>query len=721
MMIFGVAMKKQAGITYTRADIDTSTINSDAKTFEVVFATENPVFRSYWWADEAFYEVLVCDKKSIRSERLDAGVVPLLDTHNSTSVTDQYGIVRSWSIKNGECRAVIEWSSQPSKAELWSDIEKKVIRSISVGPRIWKYERVPNTNLKEVPTYRAVDWEPVEISLATVPVDYKSATRADAKDEHEIEILNYKQNRADMTPEEILAQQNRAIADEHKRGMDIRLAVRAANLPEAFADELIVRADNGKPLAMDAVRAAITAQQAIPAPLTQDDINRALETEQKRSTEIRTAVRAAALPETFADELIGRKVENRTLTVDQAKAAVLDKMAEKDINIGGPGSGGGARAHGDERTHIISAMTEGMMHRAVPGSVQKFYAMSEETKTRAMDVKAHDYKHMNFIDIARSILTMNGVPNVMSMSPAEVAKRALDTTDLPDLFTSTVKRFLLMNYQPVVPEWMRFSKAVPASDFRIKTGVKFDAAVTFEELGEDGEYKEANLMSNEKATIQLKTYARSFGISRKTIINDDLGVLTDIPTAIGLGAKQFQSKKVWGMITTNNGANTPDGKSLFHADHGNFATGANASQIEDTSLSAGRTAMNRQLSPQKNELDINPAFLLVPPELRTKAQKLLRLISPIRTEDVNIWGDLEPVSNVYLKDPLAWYMVAAPGSTTAEGMVHSYLSGQEGLYTESYIDQKTDKLVIKSRLDFDCQMWGYAGWYKNSGAAQSTD
>lgn len=719
MMIFGVAMKKQAGITYTRADIDTSTINSDAKTFEVVFATENPVFRSYWWADEAFYEVLVCDKKSIRSERLDAGVVPLLDTHNSASVTDQYGIVRSWSIKNGECRAVIEWSSQPSKAELWSDIENKVIRSISVGPRIWKYERVPNTNPKEVPTYRAVDWEPVEISLATVPVDYKSATRADAKDEHEIEILNYKQNRADMTPEEILAQQNRAIADEHKRGMDIRLAVRAANLPEAFADELIVRADNGKPLAMDAVRAAITAQQAIPAPLTQDDINRALETEQKRSTEIRTAVRAAALPETFADELIGRKVENRTLTVDQAKAAVLDKMAEKDINIGGPGSGGGARAHGDERTHIINAMTEGMMHRAQPGSVQKFYAMDDATKTRAMDVKAHDYKHMSFTDISRAILTMNGTPGVVSMSKNEIAQRALDTTDLPDLFTSTVKRFLRMYYEPTVPEWMQYSKAVPADDFRVKTGVKFDAAVTFEELGEDGEYKESNMMSNEKAIIQLQTFARAFNITRKTIINDDLGVLTDIPRTIGIGAKQFQSKKVWAMITGN--ALCPDGNPLFHAKHGNLATGAGIGSITDTTLSNGRTAMRRQKSPEGNELDINPAFVLVPPELQTTAEKFLRLIYPTTTATVNIWGSLMPDTNVYLADPLAWYLIANKDATTVDGMVHSYLTGQEGLYTESYIDKKTDKLVIKSRLDFACAMWGWQGWYKNPGAAPSGD
>jgi hypothetical protein len=710
----------KAGIIFTRATIDTAGINPTEKTFPVVFATENPVYRSPYWADESFFEVLVCDKKSIRADRLDGGVVPLLDAHSNYSILNQYGSVLSWSVADGECRAVVKFSEQDGKADIWKDIVSGNIKGISAGYRIWSYERVPDKDPKKTPTYRAVDWEPFEISLAPVPADFMSSVRAeDEKNANDIKILNYNQNRSDMTPEQIEEQKQAAITAERKRCKDIRDAVRTASLSETFADELIERSDNGQPLSMDAIRAAITAQQAAPKVITEEDITRALENEQKRCVEIRTAVRNAKMGEEFADELIAMKDGNRSLTVDQAKAKIHDKMVENDPNIAGRSGAGGAAAKGDERTHIISAMTEGMMHRAQPGSVQKFYAMDEATKTRAMDVKAHDYKHMSFIDIARSILTLNGVPGVMSMSSAEVAKRALDTTDLPDLFTSTVKRFLRMNYEPTVPEWMQYSRQVAADDFRTKTGVKFDAAVTFEELGEDGEYKEANMMSDEKATIQLQTFARSFGITRKTIINDDLSVLTNIPRAIGIGAKQFQSKKVWGMITSN--VNTPDGKSLFHAAHGNLAAGGGVSSITDAALSAGRTAMRRQKSPQGNELDIQPKFVLVPPELETTAQKYLRTIYPTTVQAVNMWSSLVPDVNVYLADPLAWYMIADIGTTTVDGMVHSYLTGQEGLFTESYIDKKTDKLVIKARLDFACAMWGWQGWYKNPGAAVSGD
>ena len=700
-------MKKKGGILVNRASVDSSSINKDEKTFDVVFATENPIQRSPYWADETFLEVLVVDKKSIRSMRLDSGVVPLLDTHNSYGINNQFGIVRSWSIKNGEARATIQFSNQESKADIWRDIESGIIRSISVGAKVYQYQRVPDaSDPKKMPTYRAVDWEPQEISLAPVPMDYMSSVRSeDGKEEYEI-FINDTTKRSVMNAEEIKAQQEA----ERKRAKDIRTSVRAAGLDETFADDLVERGVTVEDAAKE-----IAAKKAAPATLTQEDINRAVEAEATRANDIRLVVRSMKLPEAFADELISKKVNNKPLTLDMARAEIINKMAATDN--GPAGSTGQPSAKGSERSGMISAMVEGMMHRAQPGSVERYYNLDESTKGRKMDVAAHDFKHMRFIDLTRAILEANGVPGTKSMSAGELVSRALDTTDLPDLFTSTVKRFLRMYYEPIVPEWMQFSRNVPADDFRVKTGVKFDAAVTFEELNENGEYKEANMLSDEKATLQLQTFARRFSITRQAIINDDLGVLTRMPQVIGIGAKQFQSKKVWGLITSN--VNAPDGNALFSAAHGNYGTGISASAINDAALSAARTAMRRQKSPQGNELLITPKFLLVPPELETTAQKFLRPISPTKVADVNLWQSLEPFVNVYFADAKAWYMFADPGTTTTDGIVHSYLTGQEGLFTESYIEKKSDKLVIKARLDFAAAIWGWQGLYNNDGAARA--
>lgn len=706
---------KKGQVAMVRALIDSATIDKATKTFEVVFATENPVYRSYYWADEPFYEVLVCDKKSIRAERLDAGVVPLLDTHMLGSVTQQYGRALTWSIKNGECRAKLQYSFQDSKADLWNDIENGVITGISVGPRIWKYERVPNSDPKKIPTYRAVDWEIMEMSFAPVPIDYKSAVRAEDNRDYSIEILNYKnENRSNMEPN--LEKQ-------------IRDAVRAAGLQDSFGDELTGRAGMTLEIANTEISAkrAAGAPALVPAPAAAAPVDGAaeraagigagMEAERERQTQIRAAVGKTKLPGTVADDLVGKQANGGYLTVDAARALIIDKLAEMDTNVGA-GNASGASARGQDIRDTNIPMVEALMERAQPGSVARFYNLDADTKGRSLSEAGKDFRFMSLQDMCRAVLQKNGI-KATGMSPDELASRAMNTTDMPDLFTSTVKRFLRMNYEPIVPEWMRFSRQVPANDFRVKTGVKVDSAVTFEELAQNGEYKESTLISDEKATIQLKTYARKFSVTRQTIINDDLSTLSRVPQMIGIGARQFQSKKVWALITGN--ALCPDGKALFHADHGNLGNGAAASMINDDSLSAARVSMLRQKSPQGNELDIFPKYLVVPAELLTKAQKLLRTINPTIVDAVNIWSFLDPIEIRYLTDALAWYVFAEPGSTTVDGIVHAYLDGQEGLYTESYIDKDTDSLVIKARQDFDCAVWGWQGMYKNVGAALSQD
>lgn len=698
-----IAVKK-GQTSFIRAVIDTKTIDKTNKEFDIVFATENPILRNYYWADEPFYEVLVCNPSNIRHERLDAGVVPLTDSHNIYTVTQQYGRIISWNAANGECRARVKYSTQANKADMWNDIENGIITGISVGPRIYKYERVPNNDPKQVPTYRAVDWEVMEIAMAVVPVDYKSAVRAeDGRKEFEIEIVNHKsENRSDM--EKLVEQQ-------------IRDAVRAAGLDEAYANELIGRSEMTLEVAQKEINAKRSAGQPgpqTPAPADNGDAAaRAVSEERDRVAAINTvaAKYAGRLERSFIDNLIGKQANGGFLTVDQARMQILEKLAETDANVG---VGGGASVRGVDQRDTMTPMIDALTERCMPGSVERFKNLDPKTKGQGMSEAAREFRFMSMFDMVRTICTKNGV-NVTGLSNDEVVKRAMATTDFTDLFTSTAQRFLRMNYEAVVPEWAPFSRRVPASDFRVKTGIKTDMAVTFEEIAENGEYKESTLMSNEKATIQLKTYGRKFSISRKTIINDDLGVLTRLSQMIALGYRQFQSKKVWGLVTSN--ALCPDGKALFHTDHKNIGT---AAVIGDDSISELRTKMRRQVSPEGNELFLTPKYLLVPPELETRAQKQVSAILSATTKDVNIWGNLQPVVNPYFSNILEWYLVADPAMTTCDGLVHAYLDGQEGLFVESYINQDNDALTIKARGDFDAAVWGHQGWTKNAGAVLNT-
>lgn len=107
---------------YTRALVDNTSISNELKQFDIVLATESPVFRRHW--EEIFYEILSCTKEHMRTERLDGGVVPLLDNHDKyTGVTKQYGVVISYSIKNGQCRATVQFSTREDLQGIWNDIE----------------------------------------------------------------------------------------------------------------------------------------------------------------------------------------------------------------------------------------------------------------------------------------------------------------------------------------------------------------------------------------------------------------------------------------------------------------------------------------------------------------------------------------------------------------------------------------------------------------------
>ena len=676
------ATKQKIGQLQHRAAIDPATINEEARTFDVVFATETEVFRRGW--DEDFYEILSCDKGSIRAERLDAGAVPLLDNHNGTygSVRGQMGRIVGWSVEGKKCRATVKFSAREENKGIWEDIREGVIGSISVGYRVWKLQLEEKSTDGKLARFRASDWEPMEISLVSIPADYNASVRAaDGVPTNDVQIIRNdlsSSSTPNMETENTTTQTQTGGAEgAEKTGNEATPPAQGQRSADAPASTPTnnAPATEGAPTA-EAVRAA----------------------ERQRATDITEAVRKAGLDLSFAGELIAKDI-----TTDAARTAIIDKMGERAEAAGGIRSAGVVGE--DETVQLRNAMADGLMARAVPGSVDLSKA----------DARAHDFRHSTMLDLAKSCLRRTG-ENPDRFSPSEVVKRAIATTDYPNLLTSVIRRTLLRYYGGnTVQEWKRFGRQVPASDFREVTGVKVDGNVTFSEMAEGMEYSESKLLTDETAKLKLKTFGRQISITRQAIINDDLGVFNRLPQMLALGARRFQSKKFWDLILGN--AKAPDGVALFHtATHKNLAgTGV---ALSSDSLSAARVAMRRQKSPEGEELYIVPRYLLIPAELETKAAQLLTAITANTTSEVNVWaGKLEPVVVDYLTDPTAWYLAADPNEITAEGLVYAYLDGQEGLYTETETDFNTDVVRTKARLDFDAAVWGYQGWYKNPGAA----
>lgn len=166
------------------------TINEEDRTIEVTFATSTP-YQRYIWADrgpELVNEVLEFGDGNVRMDRLNSSA-PLLDNHNRMgSIKDNVlgVVVRAWLL-NSEGKAIVRFSKRENAQEVFEDVKDGILRNISVGYKVYKYERERGDGID---TLRAIDWEPMEISLVDVPADYKAQVRSEDDAKIKTEVVN---------------------------------------------------------------------------------------------------------------------------------------------------------------------------------------------------------------------------------------------------------------------------------------------------------------------------------------------------------------------------------------------------------------------------------------------------------------------------------------------------------------------------------------------------
>jgi HK97 family phage major capsid protein len=129
-----------------------ATASTDTISFS--FSSETPVARS--WGEE----VLSHAHGAVDLTRLQDGA-PLLWNHDPGALL---GVIERAQIVGGKGRAVARWGSSPEAQQRRADVEAGILRNISVGYQIHQLERRGDQ-------FVAVKWEPVEISLVSIPSD----------------------------------------------------------------------------------------------------------------------------------------------------------------------------------------------------------------------------------------------------------------------------------------------------------------------------------------------------------------------------------------------------------------------------------------------------------------------------------------------------------------------------------------------------------------------
>jgi len=153
-------------------------VNEEERTVELSFSSETRDVERWFGV-----EVLDHSPKAVRLDRMRANG-PLLFNHNWNT---HIGAVRDIKIENRRGKAVVRFGNSPVAEEKFRDVLDGILTAVSFAYRVHKLvleeEREDGPNV-----YRATDWEPLEISLVTVPADISVGVGRAAGDSFEIEV-----------------------------------------------------------------------------------------------------------------------------------------------------------------------------------------------------------------------------------------------------------------------------------------------------------------------------------------------------------------------------------------------------------------------------------------------------------------------------------------------------------------------------------------------------
>lgn len=671
------------------AQLIPTTYNEADNTIDIVWTTGSNVRRYDYYNDTPYDEALLVTPEAVDMSRFEAGTVQVLDGHNVYGgVAAIIGIALSASIENGEGRATIRLSTRPEMAGIVADIRAGIIRAISFGYQVTRYEitrAIDRTDGVNVPLYTAIAWQPNEISFVTVGADPDASTREQPKNGTLCEFVT-------RAPARSITQQDHTMAIEDTQ----------PGAPTTTPTDATRSAPAAPPAAPAAPAAA-----AVPT----------VDAAAVRAAQDAAASRAAEITELCTRHNVSHLAAGLIRggnSVDQARAAVLDEMVRADTAAGGHRNVR-IQTVSDETDRRRSAIGDAIALRANPNA--SFRGDAERLGA------ARQYRGMTLMDMARESIEAAG-GNTRGLSRREVAVMAMNlerdmqsrsgmmsTSDFPSILGSTVNRTLRAAYDLQARTFTGWARESTAPDFREVARTQLSESTAFKQINQGGEYK-AITFGESAEKYSLGKWGGIVALTWETLINDDLSAFDRIPLALAAEAAALEGDIVYGILTGT--AAMSDGLALFDAGHSNLAAANGA--ITDVTLSDGRAAMRKQVGLKGRVLNLTPSFLIVGPDNETAANKYTSAsFVAAKASDIN------PNYNTSLEvvvDPRvqgkAWHLAATPA--LVDTIEYAYLEGEQGLFTETRQGFEVDGLQIKARHVFGAKAIDWRGIYKNAGA-----
>lgn len=292
-----------------------------------------------------------------------------------------------------------------------------------------------------------------------------------------------------------------------------------------------------------------------------------------------------------------------SLTVEQASARLLAEIGKNNAPANPQNAFARVQTVTDETDKQREAVVSAMLARA---------GVAQDAKARSA-LASNPFRGHKLLDVARASLARIG-RSTDGMTQMDIVAAAFTQggSDFPVLLENTMHKALLAAYATAALTWNRFCATGSVSDFRAHNRYRLGSFGNLDSINELGEYINKSIPDGEKSSIQAGTKGNIINISRQAVINDDLGAFVGLSDMLGRAAARTIEADVYALLALNGGLGPvmADGKTLFHADHGNVGTGA---AISVASIDADRVLMAGQKDISGNDyLDLRPSVLLVP-------------------------------------------------------------------------------------------------------------
>jgi hypothetical protein len=660
-------------------------VNAEARTVELVWTTGSGVQRYDWYNDRYYIEELSLDPAHVRMGRLQSGRAPLLNTHWRYDLAAVMGVIRAASLEAAQGLATAEFSKRDDVEPYYQDVVDKIIGNVSVGYTVYEYDRIPPTIAGEPWIYRAIDWEPSEISLVPIGADADCGVRSDdpAKPNKGPSVR--------MSPCKFNTRSTEVSQPPAAAGLQPRKESTMSGEQSTTAAPNNAATDANLQSQLDAARQAGALAEA------------------ERHAGIREAVRMGGLEAAYADQLIAQ----RDMSVAAAGLAVLREKAKRDAAV---------QTRGAANIETVSDETDRRRQAMGDAIVLRANARPAFHRDTARMEAARQYRGMDLLEMARESIVLCG-GSARGLSRREVAIVALNlqrdmqaragmqsSSDFPEILAGTVNRTIRAAYELQPRTFTGWARQATLPDFKEAARTALSESSAMQKVNEGGEYK-ALTFGESAEKYSLAKYGGIVSLTWESIINDDLSAFDRIPVSLAAEAAALEGDIVYGILSAN--AAMSDSVALFHGTHGNLL---GAVAISDTSLGLGRAAMRKQTGKKGRVLNLTPAFLIVGPDNENLANKYTSAsFVAAKASDIN--PNFNTSLEVVVEGRISgtnWYLSARP--EMVDTIEYAYLEGEDGLFTEQRTGFEVDGVQIKARHVFAAKAIDFRGMQKSPGA-----